>query len=200
MLIIGITGGTGTGKTSALRALKSLGALALDCDVIYHEMLASNADMKSELETRFIGVLVNNMIDRNKLSRIVFNDPTALRDLNEITHKYISAEVDRRTSEWETQGGSIVAIDAIALIESGQGKRCNVIVGVTSPMEARITRIMERDGITREQALMRINAQPTDGFYKANCDHILENRYDASAGFEVECTRFFGEMVKSHHD
>jgi dephospho-CoA kinase len=199
MLIIGITGGTGAGKTSALRALRNLGALTLDCDGIYHEMLASNADMKAELEARFNGVLIDGEINRDKLSGIVFNDSAALRKLNEITHKYVSDEVNRRISEWEMQGGNTVAIDAIALIESGQGKKCDIIVGVAAPVDARVTRIMERDSISREQALLRLNAQQPNEFYIANCDFILENTYDTSTEFETECTQFFRELLSNQH-
>jgi dephospho-CoA kinase len=195
MLIIGITGGTGAGKTSALQAVKTLGALVLDCDAIYHELLAGNADMKSQLEARFKGVLAENKIDRDKLSEIVFNNPALLHELNMITHKYVSDEVDIRIAEWEAQGGKIAAIDAIALIESGQGKKCDIIVGITAPVEARLTRIMERDGISREQAQMRINAQPPDEFFRENCDHILENVYDTSAEFESECKKFFTGLL-----
>ena len=195
MFTIGITGGTGSGKTLALRAIRSLGALTLDCDAIYHEILAENADMKSELGSRFEGVLQNGAIDRKRLGAIVFSDPEALHDLNAITHKYISREIARRIADWESRGGKVAAIDAIALIESGRAEKCDVVVGVTAPKEVRILRIMARDKITREQAEMRINAQKPDSFFIENCDYMLEGIHTTPREFKDKCHEFFAKLI-----
>ena len=195
MFIIGITGGTGAGKTSAVRSLQKLGALALDCDKIYHELLLSSEDMKEEIGTHFKGVLTDNKIDRQKLSAIVFENPGSLKDLNAITHKYVGAEIKRRIDEFKAQGGKAAAIDAIALIESGQNKSCDVVIGVTAPEDKRTLRIMDRDNITREQALMRINAQQAESFYRENCDHVLVNEYDTQSEFEEKCLDFFRRLL-----
>jgi dephospho-CoA kinase len=198
MYIIGITGGTGAGKTSAVRALQTLGAMVLDCDELYHELLINNAEMTNEIEVGFEGVDVadDGKINRQKLGEIVWNDPQYLQKLNMITHKYVSAEIDRRINTFREQGASIVTIDAIALIESGQGKRCDIIVGVTAPQESRILRIMKRDNISREVAQARINAQKCESFYEANCDYILENTCDTQENFKEKCTGFFKENLR----
>ena len=198
MFTIGITGGTGSGKTSALRALNKLGALVIDCDAVYHEQLAENAEIKSDLATRFDGVLQNGIIDRKRLGEIVFNDPVSLNDLNAITHRYIGAEIERRLSEWEAKGGAVAAIDAILLIESSRSKKCDVTVGVLAPAETRIARITSRDGITRDQAEARINAQKPDSFFRENCDHILENTYKSPEEFENKCEDFFAQLIGGH--
>ncbi|MCL2227381.1 MAG: dephospho-CoA kinase [Oscillospiraceae bacterium] len=200
MFVIGITGGSGSGKTSALRVLSSLGALALDCDEIYHQLLKENAELKAGLEARYGGVLVDGSIDRKRLGEIVFKDPDALKDLNAITHKYVSAEIERRIREWEAQGGTIAAIDAIALIESGRAKKCDITIGVTASKETRVQRIMKRDGITREQAEMRVNAQKPDSYYKENCDYLLEDKYETLKAFEDECDALFTELIKGEHN
>ena len=197
MFIFGITGGTGAGKTSALRALKSIGALTLDCDAVYHELLLKNEEMKSKLASRFGDVLRSGAIDRARLGEIAFNDPSALRDLNAITHKYVSAEIGRKIAQWDAGGGkAVAAIDAIALIESGIGEKCDVVVGVTAPAEVRISRIMRRDCITRELAQMRINAQKPDSFYRENCDYIIESKHKRPADFEEACKKFFADILK----
>ena len=197
MFIIGITGGTGAGKTSLVNVLKSFGALLLDCDAIYHELLLNNTDMIKEIETRFDGVFTDGRIDRRKLGEAVWNDPASLCDLNTITHKYIGKEMERRINSFKAKGGNLAAIDAIALIESGQSERCDVVVGVTAPREKRLSRIIDRDGLTKEQALMRINAQQPEKFYKDNCDHILENAYDTQSVFEDKCKEFIQNLLKN---
>ena len=191
MYVIGITGGTGAGKTSAVKVLQTLGAMVLDCDEVYHELLIHNSEMIKEIEAGFKNVIDDGKINRQKLGEIVWNDPEALQKLNNITHKYVSAEIDRRINTFKEQGASVVAIDAIALIESGQGKRCDIIVGVTAPQKSRISRIMKRDNISNERAQTRINAQQPESFYKENCDYMLENTYDTQDEFEKKCIEFF---------
>jgi len=194
MYIIGITGGTGAGKSTAVKALQMLGAKALDCDLIYHELLSDNADMISEIAAHFKDVAPNGEIDRRKLSEIVWSDADSLQELNKITHKYVEDEIDRRVAAFKDQGVKLVAIDAIALVESGQNKKCNVVIGVVAPQESRVLRIMERDGLTRENALMRINAQKPESFFRDNCDYILENDH-TKAEFEDRCIGYFRELL-----
>jgi len=195
MLIFGITGPTGAGKTSALRAIEALGALTLDCDAIYHELLETNEKLKADLGNRFGGVLKDGIIDRKVLREIVFKDSQALLDLNAIAHRYIGAELVTRLDGWKASGGMIAAIDAIALIESGRAERCDIVVGVIAPREVRIDRIMKRDGITKDQAEMRVNAQKADSFYEDNCDYILANHCNSPEDFEKECKEFFAMFM-----
>jgi len=195
MYIIGITGGTGAGKTSALNALQELGALALDCDLIYHELLSGCTEMTEEIESTFKGVSTNGKIDRLKLAEIVWSDPASLLELNKITHKYVDDEIKRRIESFKEQGGKVTALDAIALIESGQSDNCDIVVGVIAPQEMRIKRIIDRDGLTPEQAQKRVNAQKPESFYRDNCDYILENIYETQAAFEDKCIEFFNKIL-----
>ena len=191
MKIIGITGGTGGGKTSALGALKKLGALVIDCDAVYHELLQNSADMIGTLDARFPGVVKDGALDRKALGQIVFNDAEALEVLNTITHAFVGVEVDRRLSAWAAGGGELAAVDAILLIESGLAEKCDIIIGVTAPPEVRVKRIMERDGISEDYARMRISAQKPDGFYYDNCDYVLISDCDTVEEFENKCRKFF---------
>ena len=192
--VLGITGGTGSGKTTALNALKALGATVLDCDAVYHELL-SDAEMLDEIEARFAGVINDSMLDRKALGAIVFADAAALRDLGAITHKYIDREIFKVIRRLEALGGSpVVALDAIALIESGLYKSCDHMTAVTAPRETRIARIIVRDGINREYAVSRIDAQKPDEFYADNCDATLSNNGSEREFFE-HCTAHFKNVI-----
>ena len=195
MFIIGITGGTGAGKTTTLEVIKKLGGLALDCDEIYHELLLNNESLKDELSGCFPGVLVDSEIDRKKLGKLVFSDANALLKLNEITHKYVGENVESRLNDWGQSGGKFAAIDAIALLESNLSKKCAVTVGITAPEELRIRRITQRDGISAQAALQRISAQKPDSFFIENCGHILHNNYDTPEKFEEFCKKYFKNLL-----
>ena len=95
-MIIGITGGTGCGKTTLLKLIAEQGGLILDCDAIYHELLISDKKMLDAIENRFPGVVENGALNRKKLGAIVFADENALLDLNRLTHGAVKAEVLRR--------------------------------------------------------------------------------------------------------
>ena len=90
---------------------------------------------------------------------MVFADPQALADLNAITHRFVLAEIDRQAAQAEAEGRPAVAIDAIALIESGAAEGCDAVVGVLAPKEVRVRRIMSREGISEEYARKRVEAQ-----------------------------------------
>jgi len=195
MYIIGITGGTGAGKTLALASLKEFDALLLDCDQIYHDLLQSNIEMKVELESHFTDITTDGKIDRKKLSKIVWQDPQALLKLNEITHKHVTDDINIKIENFEKNGGKYAAIDAIALIESGISGICDIVVGVIAPEEIRKKRIMKRDNIPENQALSRIKAQQSDGYYQKNCNDILENKFETPEEFVEECKKYFEKLI-----
>lgn len=175
MKIIGITGGTGCGKTTVLKELEAIGAKVIDCDALYHEMLESNSELLSDIEESFGGVVVNGSLDRKALGEMVFSDAAALEKLNTITHSHIAMEVEKILCDWAMQGGEIAAIDAIALIESGIAEKCSTVIGVISEKEKRIERIMQRDNITKQYAAMRVEAQKDNSFFEETCDKIIRN-------------------------
>jgi dephospho-CoA kinase len=196
--IIGITGGTGAGKSTAIQALQEMGAFTLNCDVIYHQLLTTSIKMKTEIETYFKEVSTNGEIDRSKLAKIVLSDADSLKKLNQITHKFIKNEIEQRIDSFKKQGGKIVAIDAIALIESGQSEKCNIVVGVTASPEVRMSRIINRDSLTNDLAQLRINAQQPESYYIENCDYILENNYNTEAVFKEKCIEFFKKIIPDY--
>ena len=184
-MIIGITGGTGCGKTTLLDVVRQQGGVVLDCDAIYHELLQKNAALLDAISDRFPGVVIDGVLDRKKLGGIVFADQQALQDLNEITHAAVRQEVLRRL---EGISG-LVAIDAIGLFEGGLAELCDVTVAVTAPEEDRIRRLVLRDGITEEYARKRINAQHSEAWFREKCDECLANDGKLDA-FATKCLAF----------
>ena len=196
MFTIGITGGTGSGKTTALMAVRALGGCVIDCDALYHELLISNKDMLSEIEARFKGTVTDGVLDRKKLGSVVFNDAAALNDLNAITHKYVSTEVDKILEHEKASGRKLAAVDAIALIESGRGKLCDLTAAVIAPFEDRVKRVMARDGVSEEYARLRISAQKNDEWYREHCDIILESSDNITQEeFQKHCMERFSALL-----
>ncbi len=188
-MIIGITGGTGCGKTTLLDLIRSRGGMVLDCDRIYHDLLKTDPALLSAIENRFPGTVKNGVLLRKKLGGLVFSDPQALSDLNGITHHAVTTAVIKAL---ETKP-ALAAIDAIALFESGLDRLCDVTVAVTAPKEARVQRLMARDGITESYARSRIDAQPDNAAFSALCDYTLENSGDHGV-FVSNCLAFFREI------
>ena len=184
-MIIGITGGTGCGKTTLLKVIAEHGGLILDCDAIYHELLQTDKELLDALDARFPGTIENGALQRKKLGAIVFSDPDALLDLNRITHSAVKAEVMRRLE----CGPKLAAIDAIALFEGGLAELCDMTVAVTAPVETRVQRLMKRDGISEEYARSRIAAQHEERWFREHCDHVLENN-DTEIQFKYQCIAF----------
>ncbi|MCR5041799.1 MAG: aminopeptidase [Clostridia bacterium] len=195
MTVIGITGPTGAGKSTALRALEDMGALVLDCDVVYHELLESSGEMLGEIRGAFPGAFANGRLDRKALGRIVFANESALKRLNGITHGYVRREVVTRIGEHEKKGGALAAIDAIALVEGELKNLCTCTVCVTAPAEERAKRIMKREGISYEYAMSRINAQKSDEYYMNACDHVLVNDCADAESFYLRSKELFKKLT-----
>ena len=177
MRIIGLTGGSGTGKGTFAALLRDKGAGWVDADAVYRTLCAENREMLAALDAAFGGVLdENGALDRPKLARIVFADPAKLRQLNEITLPYIRAA---SLDEMRAQGDCpFVLYDAPTLFEAGADDLCERIIGVLADTEVRVQRIMARDGLDEAAARARIGAQPDADFYRARCDYIVENNDD----------------------
>lgn len=191
-LIVGLTGGTGAGKTSALAALEDLGGTVLDCDAVYHQMLRTDPALREAITAAFGPVFCpDGSLDRQKLGTLVFSDHAALDRLNTIVYEYLPPELLRRA-----QGHTLVGLDAISLMESGLGRLCACTVAVLAPVEDRVRRIMARDGISEDYARLRISAQQPDAFYRERCSHILENNCATPAQFREQARIFFRSMLR----
>lgn len=192
-IVIGLTGPTGAGKTSALRALERLGGLILDCDAIYHEMLRTDEGLRGAITAAFGEVFDENGLNRQKLGAVVFADSDAMDRLNAIIFDFIPREVERRIA---ATAAPVVGIDAINLFESGLARLCCRTVGLLAPPEVRLRRIMARDGIGEEYARLRIAAQKGEDYYRARCTDILVNDAASAAEFENKAYAFFCHIIQ----
>ena len=186
---IGITGGSGCGKTTLLNLIAEKGGLLLDCDAIYHELLKTDTEMLDAIGTRFPGVIEDGQLNRKKLGAIVFADSQALLDLNVITHSAVKKEVLRRLQA----APKLAAIDAIALFEGGRAELCDVTVAGTAPPDDRIRRLMKRDGIPESYARARIEAQHGEDWFRQRGGHVLSNDAGLDA-FATKCLAFLAYL------
>ena len=190
-MILGITGGTGCGKTSLLKEVEERGGQVCDCDAVYHELLTRDTDLLDAIEARFPGVVEDGQLQRKKLGAIVFADEQALLDLNAITHGAIKGEIIRRLAEKP----ALAAIDAIALFEGALAELCDTTVAVCAPEEDRVRRLMKRDGISEEYARNRIRAQKSEDWFREMCAYTLYNN-GTREEFEEQCREFLDELLK----
>lgn len=196
MKIIGITGPTGAGKTTALHALTALGAEVLDADLVYHQLLDTDEGLRTRLVRAFGPDILDEAgtVDRKRLSAAVY--PDRLEELNGLTHPVIVDELFLRAELARQAGRPAVAIDAIALVESGIAQRCDVVVAVLAPLEVRIRRIMARDGIDEPYARRRALAQKGEDFFRAHADYVLENgEDDTPEAFARRCHALFAVLL-----
>lgn len=184
-MILGITGGTGCGKTTLLSCIAQYGGVIFDCDAIYHELLRTDKGMLSAIDAAFPGCVKDGILQRKKLGALVFSDPEALLTLNSITHRAVKAEILRRLEEKP----ALAAIDAIGLFEGELAELCDITVAVTAPEDARVARLMARDGISEDYARARIKAQHEKQWFVQRCDFCLQND-GTHEEFQEKCLAF----------
>ena len=170
--IVGITGGSGCGKSHMSGLLRSRGIPVIDCDLVSREIMVKGEPCYLEVLAEFgDGILQpDGEINRKNLGEIVFSDPEKLEKLNKITHKHILADIYNKI---EKEDSKVIGLDGAVLIESGI--ECDFLVGVLADKELRIQRIMARDSLSKESAKRRIEAQKQDSFYIENCDFVVYN-------------------------
>ena len=201
MVIIGITGPTGAGKTTALKELRKLGGAIVDFDAVYHGLLATSDQMQNDLQERF-GRLTDpeGKFDRKKLGAVVFKDPDALEDLNRIVYPHIRKEVERILSKAERECISVAAVDGITILESGLGECCNATVAILAPTQERIRRICLREGITEDYARARVSAQKPDSWFRTNCTYTLMNDCNNADEFAEKARTLFQYIMEENEN
>ena len=179
MLRIGLTGGIAAGKSTASERFAELGARVIDHDHLARRVVepgsAALVDIVGEFGDR---VVKDGALDREMLANIVFADDEARVRLEEIIHPYVRAAASAADKQARAEGVAVVVHDIPLLVETGQGSDFDLVVCVVAPLAARVARLRESRGLTREQAMERILAQASDEERAAVCDCELDGSGD----------------------
>ena len=181
MDIIGLTGGTGSGKSVVSKELEKRNSFIIDCDKIAHRIILKGESAYDEIVGYFGEDILdkNGEITRKKLGQIVFLDKEKLKVLNKCTHKHIYNEVIKNIDECKKKGAfDRIIIDAPLLIEGGLTDLCDTVWVVYCDEDTRAERIVLRDNILPELAKRRIQSQKSFEEYKKVADVIIDNSGD----------------------
>lgn len=172
---LGITGGIGSGKSTICKLFKLLGIPVYDSDINAKILMNNSLLIKEKLQNSFGDSIYfkNNELDRKKLASIVFNSPTSLATLNAIVHPEVRADFERWCA-LHADAPYVIQESAI-LFDSGLHRLMNKTLTVTAPLQERIDRVMNRDRITKELVVERINNQMTDEERMSLSDFIIKN-------------------------
>jgi dephospho-CoA kinase len=179
-IVIGVTGGIATGKSTVLRLLAERGVTTIDADAVYHALIGPGGPLIRPIADRFGRDVIadDGSIDRRMLAGIVFADRRALADLEAVTHPaVIAAVLDRITSARRP----IVAVDAIKLIESGMADSCDSVWLVVCDPAVQKARLMARNDLSSDEADLRLAAQPNEAERRKQADIVIDNSGDMAA-------------------
>ena len=196
MKILGLTGGSGTGKSAACTAFARLGCGVIDADATYRTLCDTCEPMLKEIQNVFGDVFsTDGKLDRKKLGAIVFADAKKLQQLNAITHPYIRQAARDAFAAYSKRGCLLCIYDAPVLFEGQMETLCDKTCAVLAARNTRIARIVARDAITEEYAALRIDAQKDDAFYRERCDYVVQNDADLDTLY-TQVRKIYEDMVR----
>lgn len=179
MTVIGVTGPSGAGKGAVSKILnEKYGFPVIDADKVYHSLVSSTSPCLEEIKANFGECVIapEGALDRHALGKLVLGEENRakLELLNKITHKYVVDEILRKLSFLKKEC-SVCIVDAPLLVEADLCRECDFTLAVLADKNVRAGRVAQRDGISIEAAMKRINSQKSDEFYVKNTDYILDN-------------------------
>ncbi len=177
MKVIGLTGGIGSGKSTAAQFLKSLGAEVVDLDKAGHDLLKRGGGVYQQVLDAFGKDILSagGEIDRARLGKLVFSSPDDLIRLNDIIHPAIDSRVEKKVEESRRKGVKVVVFEAAAMLESGRTFLVDELWVITAPVPAVLGRIKERSGYSDEEARRRIGSQLTNEERIRKADVVINN-------------------------
>lgn len=175
MLLIGLTGGIGSGKSTVAALLAERGAVVIDADAITREVQAPGGPVLAAMVERFGSEIIaaDGSLDRQAVADVVFSDPEALADLNSIVHPAVGAEIARRLEE-AAGSDDVVVLDVPLLVESGRDDLVALVVVDVDP-EVAVRRLVERRGMREDDARARMARQVSREERLARADIVIDN-------------------------
>ena len=180
MIVIGLTGGIASGKSTVARMLSELGAVVIDADKVGHEAFRPHTEAWRKVVAAFGKAILgqNQEIDRSKLAQLVFNDPKALKRLDRIMHPLMHRIVEKKIEALRHQGVGVVVLEATLLIEARWTDLVDQVWVTITPEAAVVNRLVSQKGFTEEQAGARIKSQTPIAQRAKNADVVIENDSD----------------------
>jgi len=180
MIVIGLTGGIGTGKSEVTRIFQELGAVLINADQIGHQAYTPHSEIWQEVVKAFGEEILqpSGEIDRKKLGSIVFADPDQLTRLNQIMHPRMARMVAQQIQELGEQGADVVVVEAALLFEAGWDSLVDEVWSTESPEESVIKRLQSRSGLSQEEAKKRIDSQMSAEERTSRSQVVVDNSGD----------------------
>ncbi len=177
MLVVGLTGGICSGKSTVAAMFGRLGAVVIDADRVAHELQAPGRPVYEAIVSAFGREVVgeDGRIDRRRLGAVVFADPRARARLEQILHPAIVEECERRIQQAHASGAAVCLLDAALLIESGRHARFDMMILVDASEAVQLDRLMSRMGLSREEALQRIRSQMSREEKRRRAKFVIDN-------------------------
>ncbi len=187
VMVVGLTGQTGAGKTTVCKVFGENGFSIINADIIARKVMEKGMPCLCEI-CEFFGkdiLLDDGSLNRQKLSKLVFSDKKKLELLNSVTYPYITSEILKTIRHYSKKGSKLILLDAPTLFESRADDFCELIISVIAKETIRLSRIINRDKLTEDAALNRMSSQYQEDFFRQNSDFIIKNNSDMKNLFDV---------------
>ena len=199
VMVIGLTGQTGAGKSTVSKVFVQNGFRLIDADAISRHVVARGSHCLADLQECFTDAILtpDGELDRKVMASIAFSDHRKLEMLNTIMYPYIVGEILRMIHRFSQQNHKLILLDAPTLFESRADDFCDLIISVVAKPELRMQRIMERDHISEKAVQQRMEMQLTEEFFRLHSDTVLENNssfselWDAAQELSAKLIRYY---------
>ena len=191
--LIGLTGQSGAGKSTVAEVFAKLGAYVINADMIVAELYNAGSPCLKAVAAEFGQNILkpDGTLDRRKLAQRAFASSERTDDLNRLVHPFVTA----RLFELLRGAEGIVVFDAPQLFEADADVICDAVVAVTADKDIRVNRIIKRDSLSEEQAMLRVNAQYGEEYFRARADYIIENNTDEES-LRIQAEKVYNKLNK----